>query len=47
MSLKDIVKEMPGKVHERLIRDDLYALKDRDKINTSGHGRGAKWYLKK
>jgi len=46
MSLKDIVNAMPQKVHMRLTRNDLYALKKLGKIDISGHGRGATWHLK-
>jgi ATP-dependent DNA helicase RecG len=45
MSLKDIANTMP-EVHERLIRNDLYALRKLGKIEISGHGRGATWRLR-
>lgn len=47
MALREIIDVMPEKVHERLIRDDLYALKELGKVDITGHGRGAVWSLRK
>ena len=44
LSLKDIVDQLPYDVHKRLVRDDLYRLKEYGFIDTLGHGRGATWY---
>lgn len=42
-SLTEILQSMPKGVHERLIRNDLYALKKIGKVETKGRGRGAIW----
>ena len=45
LSLKEIVDQLPYEVHQRLIRDDLYRLKEYALIDTQGHGRGSVWYI--
>lgn len=45
LSLRDIVELMPEASHERLIRDDLYHLKEKNIVNLKGKGRGAKWFI--
>lgn len=45
LSLRDIIELMPEKFHERLIRDDLYFLKEKEVVDLKGKGRGAKWFL--
>lgn len=45
ISLQNIISLLPNPPAKSTVRDDLYHLKRLGLIKTSGHGRGAKWYL--